>query len=99
MVGVPELGADKDLLTGSASLLKPAADSTATGLLVSVASGRVDVTVARVKCSSDGILGLLAIRGLVDSESNLRDVVAIVELDGRDRAAMRTASDVLLDED
>ena len=65
MVGIPDLRADIDLLTGSASLLQPAADSTTAGLLVGITSGGVNVTVAGVKGGSNGLLSLLAVGGLV----------------------------------
>lgn len=78
MVRVPEFGADEDVLTRGASLLKPAANSTTTSLLVGISGSGIDVTVAGVKGSSDGILGLLAIGRLVDTEGHLRDGVAIV---------------------
>lgn len=85
VVGIPELGADEDLLAGGASLLQPGADGVAASLLVGVAGGRVDVAVASIEGGSDGILGLLAVGGLVDTEGDLGDFVAVVEGDGADR--------------
>lgn len=97
VVGVPELGADVDLLTGSASLLEPAADSTTASLLVGVAGSGVDVTVAGVKGGSDGILSLLAVGGLVDTEGDLGDLVAVVELDGSNREGVALGAGLLSD--
>lgn len=79
VVGVPELGADKDLFAGSASLVHPSTDSIATSLLVGIAGSRVDVAVAGIEGSSDGILSLLTVGSLVDTEGNLGNGVAVVE--------------------
>lgn len=84
VVGIPELGADEDLLSGGAGALQPGADGTTASLLVGVTGSRVDVTVAGVEGGGDGILSLLAVGGLVDTQGDLGDHVAIVELDAGD---------------
>jgi hypothetical protein len=61
------------------------------------------VTVASLESSSDSILGLLAVRGLVNAKGYLGDGVAIVQSDGGHRgdgAAVRPAlNDSLLERD
>lgn len=85
VVGVPELGADEYILAGGAGLLEPGADGATASLLIGITSGGVDVAVAGVKGSGDSVLSLLAVGGLVDTEGDGGDGVAVVELDGVDR--------------
>lgn len=82
VVGVPQLGCDEDVATGSAGTVAPGLDSATASLLVHVPSGRVDVTVACVKRGEDGVFGLLAVGCLVHTKSDLRNFVAIVHVDG-----------------
>lgn len=108
VVGIPELRADVDLLTGSVGFLHPGADGTSASLLVGITGSGVDMAVAGVKSGSDGILSLLAVGSLVDTEGDLRDGGAVVQRDlgnigvGGDGRAVRSVGlvdDSLLGED
>lgn len=82
VVSIPQLGADVDILTGSAGLLKPSADGTTASLLVGISGSRVNVAVAGIQSGGDGILSLLAVGGLVNTQGDLGDGVTVVQLDG-----------------
>lgn len=96
VVSIPELGGDEDLATGSASLLEPLLQGAAASLLVGVSGCRVDVAVSGIEGGDDSLLSLLAVGGLVDTEGNLGNLVAVVKLDGEaGRVAGRGVSRVL----
>lgn len=82
VVGIPQLGRDEDVLSRVARLLEPLAQGAATGLLVRVPRGRVDVSVASVQRGHHGIFSLLAVRRFIDAEGEKGDLITVVELDG-----------------
>jgi len=95
MVGVPELGGDEDLLTRCAGTSAPGLDCAAASFLVHVTGGGVDVSVAGVERGDDGVFCFLAVGCLVHAEGDLRNLVAVVHVDGALALGHLAAADTL----